>query len=227
MHPDDIQKTAFRAHNGHYEYLMMPFGLCNAPSTFQAAMNEVFHPHLRQFILVFFDDILVYSKTWKDHLDHLRVTLQILRVENFFVEPSKCSFAQRQVEYLGHWISSEGVRVDENKVQAMKEWPKPTTVRELRGFLGLTGYYRKFVRSYGSIARPLTDLLKKGGFHWNEAAEKAFEALKHAMSSTPVLALPNFDADFTIETDASGIGIGAVLSQEGRPIAYISKGLGA
>lgn len=125
-------------------------------------MNEIFRPYLRRFILVFFNDILVYSKSWDDHLQQLRLTMQVLRTERFYVKPSKCCFGRRQVEYLGHWISGEGVRVDASKIQAMVDWARPTTVRALRGFLGLTGYYRKFVRNYGSIARPLINLLKNG-----------------------------------------------------------------
>jgi hypothetical protein len=146
VNPMDIPTTTFHTHNGHYEYLVMPFDLCNAPSTFQAIMNSIFWPHLRKFILVFFDDILVYSPTWDMHLMHVRQTLAILKQHQFFVKTSKCVFGQQELEYLGHIITNHGVKVDENKIAAMVAWPRPTNISELRGFLGLTGYYRKFVK---------------------------------------------------------------------------------
>ncbi|CAL1394368.1 unnamed protein product [Linum trigynum] len=226
MDEADVHKTAFRTHNGHYEYLVMPFGLCNAPSTFQAAMNDLFRLVLRKHVLVFFDDILIYSRTWDDHLEHVKTTLALLRQHHYYVKFSKCAFGLQELEYLGHLISDRGVRVDPKKVQAMTEWPIPKNVTALRGFLGLTGYYRKFVKNYGEIARPLTDLLRKGGFRWTPAADHAFSALKEALVSTPTLAMPNFDLPFVIEADASGKGVGAVLSQQGHPIAYMSKTLG-
>lgn len=226
VNPTDIPKTAFQTHNGHYEYLVMPFGLCNAPSTFQAIMNSIFRPHLRKFILVFFDDILVYSPTWDTHLVHVKQTLAILRQHQFFVKASKCVFGQQELEYLGHIVTNQGVKVDGSKVVAMVGWPRPSNILALRGFLGLTGYYWKFVRNYGVIARPLTNLLKKGQFEWNDKAESTFITLKHAMTTTPTLAMPNFNDSFTIESDASGDRIGAVLSQQGKLVAFMSRALG-
>lgn len=218
-----IPKTAFKTHHGHFEFLVMPFGLTNAPATFQSLMNRIFEPHLRKFILVFFDDILVYSPTFDQHLAHLKTTLDILKTHQLFVKESKCAFAQRQVEYLGHLISNGRVSTDPRKVEAMLSWPRPISLKALRGFLGLTGYYRRFVQNYGIISKPLTNLLKKGGFNWGKEAEEAFKNLKGAMSRVPVLGLPDFEKPFTLEMDASGIGVGAVLTQEGRPLAFLSQ----
>ncbi|CAN6474419.1 unnamed protein product [Victoria cruziana] len=187
MDEADIPKTAFRTHDGHYEFLVMPFGLTNAPATFQRCMNTIFREYLREFVLVFFDDILVYSADLRQHEAHLRVVLQILKDHQLFAKISKCSFGQTSVGYLGHIVSHGG--------------------------------------GYGTIAAPLTGMLKKGAFHWTDQALHAFEQLKTAMVTAPVLALPDFGKTFVVETDASELGIGAVLSQDGHPLAFMSKAL--
>jgi hypothetical protein len=221
----DIPKTAFHTHEGHYEFLVMPFGLCNAPSTFQSLMNHVFHPFLHHFVLVFFDDILIYRKTWSDHLTHVDQVLRLLSQHQVFLKQSKCAFGASEVEYLGHLVGKDGVRVDPKKIEAMQDWPHPKTLKSLCGFLGLTGYYRKFLKNYGKIAAPLTDLLKKNSFTWTLAAAQAFQTLKMTMCTTLVLALPDFTKTFVLECDASRKGIDVVLMQEGRPLAFTSKQL--
>lgn len=202
----------------------MPFGLMNAPTTFQAAMNLIFMPYLRGFVLVFFDDILVFSNDWSNHLSHLSIVLQTLQQHHFVANQKKYCFGKTQVEYLGH-IISRGVEADPAKVKSVLEWPMPSHVKRVHGFLGLTGYYRKFIASYGKITKPWTQLAKKGEFQWNDEAQMAFESLKLAITSAPVLSLPNFSQQFELECDSSEKGLGAVLMQQGKPVAFFSKAL--
>jgi N6-adenosine-specific RNA methylase IME4 len=197
MNPADIAKTAFSTHLGHYEYLVMPFGLTNAPATFQQLMNNIFSAHLRKFVLVFFDDILIYSKSLAEHRHHLSQVLQILRLHQLKAKLSKCTFATASVDYPGHVLSGSGVATDPSKIEDITNWETPTTIKQLRQFLGLTGYYRRFIKGYASICRPLHDALKKNAFHWSDEQHKAFLTLKTVMSTPPVLALPNFTLAFT------------------------------
>jgi hypothetical protein len=227
MKEGEEYKTAFQTHFGQYEFRVMAFGLTGAPGSFQDAMNTTLAPCLRRFVLVFFDDILVYSPDLTTHLDHLRTVFLLLSKDQWKLKLSKCTFAQQQLVYLGHVISSAGVSTDPSKIAAIANWPVPTSAKELRGFLGLAGYYRKFVRHFGLLAKPLTTLLKKHSlFVWTADHDTAFQNLKTALCQSPVLALPNFTRPFCIETDASDLGIGAVLMQDGHPLAYLSKSLG-
>ncbi|GJY29036.1 transposon ty3-G gag-pol polyprotein, partial [Tanacetum coccineum] len=201
MFEDDIAKTTFKTHEGHYEFLVMPFGLTNAPSTFQALMNE------------------------EEHLKHLTTVLSKMREHSLFAKKSKCVFGTSHVECLGHVISAQGVATDPAKVQALQTWPVPNNIKQLRGFLGLTRYYRRFIKNFATLSRPLTQLLKKDAYKWSEEAQNAFLLLKEAMIKALVLGLPNFNKPFIVETDASGVGIRAVLQQNRHPIAYLSKTL--
>jgi hypothetical protein len=220
-----IPKTAFLTHEGHYEFLFILFGLCNAPSTFQSLMNHVLCPFLCHFVLVFFDDILIYSKTWTTHLAHVDRVLHLFSQHQLFLKQSKGTFGVSEVKYLGHIVGKVGVKVDPKKIEAMQDWPRPKTLKRLCGFMVLTSYYRKFVKNYGKIVAPLTALLKNNTFTWTPATNQDFQTLKAAMCTTPVLALPNFTKTFVLECDASGRGIGAVLMQDGRPLAFTSKHL--
>jgi hypothetical protein len=198
----------------------MPLGLTNAPATFQYLMNSIFTPYMRKYVLVFMDDILIYNRTLDDHVQCLRLVFQVLLKNELFLKFKKCAFAQQSIEYLVHVISKDVVLIDLNKSEAMLKWHVPNSLTEVRGFLGFTGYYRKFVRKYGIMAKPFTSLPKNKIFSRPKKAEEAFQTLKRAMPSVPVLTLPNFSVPFEIETNACDKGVGAVLTKKGHQLHF-------
>ena len=220
----DVPKTAFRTPVGHYEFLVLPFGLSNAPATFQSVMNRIFE-HL-DFIIVYLDDILIFSKSLEEHKQHVKIVLDILRKEKLIAKHPKCSFYQTSLPFLGHILGADGLRVDPKKIQVVQEWPTPANVNHVQQFLGLANFFRDFVQGYSQLSAPLTDLTRKGHFfQWSQEHKDAFDGIKYALTHAPCLALPDFTKKFQIESDASGFGIGAVLMQERRPVAYFSRKL--
>jgi hypothetical protein len=221
----DVPKTAFRTPLGLYEWKVLPFGLTNAPATFQAVMNDVFREHLGKSVLVYLDDILVFSKTPAEHETHLRQVLALLRKHQLYAKRKKCVFNQPEVSFLGHLVGAEGVRADLIKTSVIATWPEPPNKKELQSFLGLANWFRKFVQGYANMVRPLTSLTGNVPYVWDAACSAAFAAVKAALVSPPVLALPDFSKAFEVICDASGVGIGALLVQEGRPLAFESRKL--
>ncbi|KAA0054634.1 pol protein [Cucumis melo var. makuwa] len=222
----DIPKTTFRSRYGHYEFVVMSFGLTNAPAVFMDLMNRVFKDFLDSFVIVFIDDILIYSKTEAEHEEHLHQVLETLRANKLYAKFSKCEFWLRKVTFLGHVVSSEGVSVDPAKIEAVTNWPRPSTVSEIRSFLGLAGYYRRFVEDFSRIASPLTQLTRKGTpFVWSPACESSFQELKQKLVTAPVLTVPDGSGNFVIYSDASKKGLGCVLMQQGKVVAYASRQL--
>ncbi|KAL0544475.1 hypothetical protein IC582_019591 [Cucumis melo] len=222
----DVPKTAFRSRYGHYEFIVMSFGLTNAPAVFMDLMNRVFREFLDTFVIVFIDDILIYSKTEAEHEEHLRMVLQTLRDNKLYAKFSKCEFWLKQVSFLGHVVSKAGVSVDPAKIEAVTGWTRPSTVSEVRSFLGLAGYYRRFVENFSRIATPLTQLTRKGApFVWRKACEDSFQNLKQKLVTAPVLTVPDGSGSFVIYSDASKKGLGCVLMQQGKVVAYASRQL--
>nr|AAO45752.1 pol protein [Cucumis melo subsp. melo] len=223
---EDVPKTAFRSRYGHYQFIVMSFGLTNAPAVFMDLMNRVFREFLDTFVIVFIDDILIYSKTEAEHEEHLRMVLQTLRDNKLYAKFSKCEFWLKQVSFLGHVVSKAGVSVDPAKIEAVTGWTRPSTVSEVRSFLGLAGYYRRFVENFSRIATPLTQLTRKGApFVWSKACEDSFQTLKQKLVTAPVLTVPDGSGNFVIYSDASKKGLGCVLMQQGKVVAYASRQL--
>jgi hypothetical protein len=223
---DDISKTAFRTRYGHYKFIVMPFGLTNAPAAFMDLMNRVFRAYLDTFVIVFIDDILIYSESIEQHREHLRIVLETLKEHQLFAKFSKCEFWLEKVMFLGHVISRDGVSVDPAKVEAVLNWGQPKNIGDIRSFLGLAGYYRRFIQDFSRIAMPMTKLLRKGiKFEWTDKCEESFQILKKKLTTAPMLALPSGHGGFVVYSDASGTGLGCVLMQNGKVIAYASHQL--
>ncbi|GET59962.1 enzymatic polyprotein, putative [Rhizophagus irregularis DAOM 181602=DAOM 197198] len=231
MKEEDKEKTAFVCSKGLFEYNVMPFGLTNAPATFQRLMDEILEEYINDFVVVYIDDIMIYSENLKDHMEHVEKVLKKLQENNLIIKLKKCRFLERNIEFLGHIVGNDGLRPDDKKIEKIKEMKAPTTVKEVRSFLGLCSYYRKFVKNFSKIARPISDLRKKGiPFIWRREQQEAFEKLKEKLIQYPILQHPDWKKEFLLITDASGKGLGAVLSQKDEKgkevvIAYASRSL--
>ena len=230
MEETSIQKTAFRTNRGQFEFLVMPFGLCNAPASFQRLMNKVFADKIGQFIAVYLDDILIFSQNQEEHWQHIRWALEKLREAKLYGRLHKCEFLKDQVDYLGFEVSPGGIRASPGKIKAVIEWPRPKSVHDVRSFLGLASYYRRFVRGFSEMARPLTELTKAGvEWSWSTSQHQAFNRLKLALTTAPVLKLPDFQKQFVVTTDASDAAVGAILEQDFgnglQPVAFASRKL--
>jgi hypothetical protein len=230
--PEDVPKTAFRTRFGHYEYLVMPFGLCNAPATFMQLMNDIFREHLDSFLVIYLDDLLIYSPDIKTHLDHLRIVLDVLRKHQLYAKLSKCEFLQDHVSFLGHVVSASGLRPDPEKTAVIRDWTPPKNVKELQSFLGLANFYRRFAKDFAKLTVPLTDLLAKDKpFDWTDAQDTSFTAIKNLLTDDITLKFPDPNKPFSVTTDASDFAVGAVLAQydpatkEHRPVAFESRKL--
>jgi len=223
---DDAHTTAFTSPLGHYEFKVLGQGLCNSPATFQSVMNKIFAPHLHKFVVVYLDDVMIFSKDAESHERHLEEVLKLLDENKFLVKTSKCSFHKPEVAFLGHVVGRNGLKVDSTKIQVVKDWPVPTNLKQLRSFLGLTNYFRKFIQGYSSLTAPLTSFMKKGvDFQstWNDTHTGIIEQLREALTTAPVLTLPDFSQPFEVVSDASLLGTGAVLMQNDKVIAYTSS----
>ena len=212
--PEDREKTAFCTHEGLYEFKVMPFGLTNAPATFQRLMDSVLAGLQWKSCLVYLDDIIICGKTFEEHLFNLRAVFECLKQAGLKLQPTKCAFARKKVEFLGHIVSEDGIATDPAKIEKVANWPEPTSTKEVQQFLGLASYYRQFIKDFSMYAKPLCKLIEKGEeFRWTADCQNAFLDLRRKLVSVPILVFPNFSKPFLLDTDASDNGIGAVLSQ--------------
>jgi hypothetical protein len=219
----DIPKTTFILRYGLYKFTVMSFGLTNALAYFMYMMNKVFMEYLDKFVVVFIDDMLVYSRSEEEHEGHLHLVLQKIRDHKLYAKLSKCEFWLKQVAFLGHVIWKGGISVDPSKVQDVLSWKAPTSVSDIRSFLGLGGYYRRFIKGFSKISKPMTELLEKDKqFEWTSTCEASFQELKKRLTTAPVLVIPDMEKSFFIYCDASGEGLGCVLMQDGHVVVYAS-----
>ncbi|GJU29610.1 putative nucleotidyltransferase, ribonuclease H [Tanacetum coccineum] len=223
VHEDDIPKTAFQTRYGHFEFTVMPFGLTNAPTVFMDLMNQVCKLYLDKFVIVFIDDVLIYSNTKEDHEVHLRLVLELLRKEKLYAKFSKCELGLQEVHFIGHVVNQSGIHVYPGKIEEVKKWKATTTSLEIRSFLGLADYYNRFIVNFPKIAKPLTSLTQK--YVWGVEQEEAFQTLKNNLCDAPILSLPNGVEDFVVYCDTSNQGLGCVLMQINKVITYASSQL--
>jgi len=232
MSPNDIEKTAFNTKYGQFEYLVMPMGLCNAPATFQSLMNNIFHDCIDDFMVIYMDDILIFSEDEESHSKHLKEVLSRLREHKLYVSPKKCEFMTNQIDFLGMLVGVDGIRVNPEKIKILETWPKTKNLTELRSFIGLLQFFRRFIRESSKTAAPLTNLTKKGsGIHnWSEKCDQAFQSLKRSITNAPVLVAPDWSKRFRGHVDSSQTAVGGTLTQldmqgKDRVIAFFSKKL--
>lgn len=232
IRPEDIEKTAFTTKYGQFEYTVMAMGLCNAHATFQTLMNSIFRDVIDKFLVIYLDDILIFSNSEEEHLEHVKLVLEILKENSLYISPKKCEFFKEEVEFLGLLAGKRGIRVDPAKIEVINNWPKPENITELRGFLGLVQFFKRFIKNFSAKAKLLTDLTRKdkGIAAWNEECSQSFEELKQTLISAPVLIAPDWDKPFELHVDTSQYAVGATLKQnddEGRThvIAYSSKNM--
>jgi hypothetical protein len=227
MREGDEWKTTFKTNEGLYEWIVMPIGLMNVPSTFMRLMNEVLKDFLGKFLIMYLDDILIFSKTEEEHLRHLNLVMRRLQQEKLLINLNKSYFMKKELIYLGFAVSSNELKMDSEKVKAIKEWPSPRNIFEVKSFHGLAIFYRKFIINFSGISASMMDTVKKRHkyFHWTEEVEKFFKLLKEKITEQAILVLPDFSKTFQVRCEASGFMVGAVLSQDNKPIAYFSENM--
>ena len=225
MNEEDEWKTAFKTQDGLYEWMVMPFELSNAPNTFMRFMNHILKSFSGNFVVVYFDDILIYSKNSMEHLEHLRQLFSILKKQQLFSNLKKCDFYAEKIIFLGYVVTKDGIEMDRSKIEVITNWPTPSLIHYVRSFHELISFYMRFIRGFSSIMALVTECIKGDKFKWTSVAEESFELIKKKVTEAPCLALPDFNIVFKEECDASQVGIGVVLSQEGRPISFFSEKL--